>query len=320
MDKLENMNILISFDDIDWNYTRHAAVTIFSLLETNKRNKIKIYVLSSNLSQENIDELKRIVKLYNQKIEFIIRDDIVPEELKKVIINKREWIRWPWYRWFFPSCIKNIDRILYMDCDVLVTWDIANIYNMDMHWKAIAGYLDCFPFRCKKKVFNLKNYINSWVLLFDAKRYNEKKINVKKMEEINKKYSKYFQWWDQDKANIIFKDDIFVYDKSMNYQIIGKYFNKNLSKAIIVHCLQKPYIKYTCLPSKIINLYYYYLNQTKWKWYPKQKNNWWLVSNLYPYFYYIYYNFLIFLLWDKNMEKRTLFRRKLNWYKSITNK
>jgi lipopolysaccharide biosynthesis glycosyltransferase len=59
-----------------------------SLLETNKKNKIKIYILSSILPKGNIDELKRIVNLYNQKIEFIITNNIVPKELKEVMINK----------------------------------------------------------------------------------------------------------------------------------------------------------------------------------------------------------------------------------------
>ena len=49
--------------------------------------------MTSYLPEENIIELKRIVKLYNQEIEFIINDNIVPEELKKIIINKRKLSR-----------------------------------------------------------------------------------------------------------------------------------------------------------------------------------------------------------------------------------
>lgn len=315
----QKINILLCFDDNDWNYTRHATVTILSILETNKKNKIKIYIMTSSLSQENMDELRRITNLYNQEIEFIIRDDIVPEELKKVIINKREWIRWPRYRYFFPKFIKWIDKILYIDCDVLVVDDIYDLYNMDMHWKAIAGYLDCFPYRCKNQLFWTKKYINSGVLLFDIKKYDVGKINVKKMKEINEKYSKYFHWWDQDKANIIFKDDIFIYNETMNYQIIWKYFNKNMSKAKIIHCLEKPYVQYPNCPTKLVKLYYHYLSYTRRKWYPIKKSNSWYLQNLYSHIYSFYYNFLIRLLWDKYMEKWTLFRWKMDNYKSITN-
>lgn len=267
------INILISFDDADWNYTRHAAVTILSLLETNKNNKIKIYIITSSLPKANIDELKRIVNAYNQKIVFIINNNIIPKELKSIIINKNNLGRWAWYRLFFPKFITNIDRILYIDCDILITWDINNIYNMNMKWKAIAWYLDCFPFRAKNKIFWIKHYINSWVLLFDVKKYDMSKINTWKMEEINTKYSKFFHWSDQDKINIIFKDDITIGEKEMNYQITNKWFNEGLKSAKIIHCLQKPYIQYWNIPQELAKMYYKYLNMTKWKWYPEKKAN-----------------------------------------------
>ena len=312
----EKINVLFCLDDFKWDYTRHCAVAILSLLETNKNNRIKVWIISSCLPEENIDELKRIVDSYNQEIEFIIRDCIVPEELKKVIINKNSLTWWVRYRRFFPKFIKWIDRLLCIDCDVLVMDDISEIYNMDMHGKAIAGYLDCFPYRCKNKIFWINNYINAGSLLFDTKKYDMTKINVEKMTEINKKYSKYFHGSDQDKINIIFKDDIYVYDKSMNYQIISKYFNKWISKAKIIHCLQKPYVQYPDVPRKLVKLYYYYLNMTKWKWYPIEKKDFWLSIKLYT----LCYNLLICILWDKNTEKLVLYKWKLENYKNITNK
>lgn len=317
------MNILLCLDDFKWDYTRHCAVTILSLLETNKNNRIKIWIMSSCLSEENVAELKRIVALYNQEIEFIICDNIVPEELKKVIINKNSLTWWVRYRRFFPDFIKWIDRLLCIDCDVLVMDDISEIYNMDMNGKAIAGYLDCLPYRCMNKLFWVDNYINAGVLLFDAKKYPMKKINVNTMKEINRKYSKYFRGSDQCKINIIFKDDIFVYNKSMNYQIIGRYFNKWLSDAKIVHCLQKPfkYIQsYNC-PKKIVKLYYHYLDLTKWKWYPIKRNARRKLKDacylMYISCYFFCFNFLIWLFWDKIIEKLVSFIWEFENYKSL---
>ena len=65
--------------------------------------------------------LKRVI---NQEIEFIIHDNIIPEEIKNAVINCRNLTRGTRYRLFFPNFIKNVDRLLYMDCDVLVTKDI----------------------------------------------------------------------------------------------------------------------------------------------------------------------------------------------------
>lgn len=313
--KKNTINILLSFDDKNWDYTRHVAVTILSILENNINNRIKIWIMSSNVSEENITELKRLVNLYNQEIEFIIRDDIISEDLKNIIINKNNLGRWAWYRLFFPKFIKWIDRILYMDCDVLVNWDISEIYNMDMKWKAIAWYLDMFPFRCKDKIFWVNNYINSWVLLFDTKKYDMWKISVKNMEYINKKYSKYFHWSDQDKINLIFKDDIVLWKKEMNYQITSKWFNKWLKNAKIIHCLLKPYVQYSLCPKILVNVYNSYLNLTKRKWFQEKKANFWYWKYIIISIRNFCFNLFVSILWDKlTYNVITLYRKLTKYY------
>lgn len=304
------MNVMLCLDDIKWDYTRHAAVTILSLLETNKNHKIKIYILSWCLPQENINELKRIVNLYNQEIEIIISDNIIPEELKKVMINKNNLTRWVRYRRFFPRFIKGTDRILSIDCDVLIMKDIYKIYNMNMKWKAIAGYYDARGWLWK--VFGTKNYINAWVLLFDTKKYDMTKINVENLESINRKYSKYFTGSDQDKINVIFKDDIIIWPHWMNYQLVSKHFNNIFNKWIdwaeIVHCIWKPYIKYGLIPDKFVNIYHQYLDLTKRKWYPLKAPSYWYVTYLYKCCRDIIVNILKKILWENIITKLMLWK------------
>ncbi len=300
----KRINILLCFDDKDWNYTRHAAVTILSLLETNKNNKIKIWIMSSSLPQENIAELKRIIDLYNQEVEFIIRNDIIPENLKKFIINKRALTWGVRYRRFFPKFIKWIDRILCIDCDVLIMKDISEIYNMDMHWRAIACWNDIEPNNTQqKKHLWLDKYFNAWVLLFDAEKYNVNKINTKTLKEINSKYSNYFWGCDQDKANIIFKDDIFIYKQWMNYIVVRPFYNDWIENAEIIHCIAKPYIENSNAPKKLCKLYDFYLDKTKWKWFPKIKRKvpiiWYLNIN----FHRVIFIFLSNIFWRKVAAK-----------------
>lgn len=282
---MEKFNVLLCIDDFKWDYARHCAVTILSLLETNKKHKIKIFIMSSCLPEENIEELKRIVKLYNQEIEFIIRDDLIPEEIKKSVINRRNLTWGTWYRLFFPYYIKNIDRLLYMDCDVLVTKDILDIYNMDMEWKAIAGHYEPEQARyLKKKYFWLGNYVNAWVLLFDAKKYDLTKINTWNIKKLNKQYWKWINDSDQDYLNLIFADDIIVKDEWMNFILERPFCNPWYEDASILHCLAKPYAQYSLSPKKIRKLYDYYLQKTKWKDVPKEKPFgliWYIITIIY---------------------------------------
>ena len=299
MDK-KTINILLCIDDFWWDYTRHCAVTMLSVLETNKNNKIKFYIMSSCLPEGNIKELKRIVDLYNQEIEFIIHDNIIPEEIKKNLINRRTSTWWTFYRLFFPKYIKNIDRILYMDCDVLVLKDISSIFNMDMKWKVLAGYYD-IPISdyTKKKYFWIDNYINAWVILIDVNKYKENNINGKMIKDINKKYWEFIYDVDQDYLNIIFKNDIFIYNSKMNYLVLYKYFNKWIKKASILHCLQKPYKKNNNVPKFVRKLYFKYLEKTKRKDYVveywKQKRNTNMIDQIRNFFVFFIYR----IMWRK---------------------
>lgn len=314
MNNQKVMNILLCVDDFKWDYTRHCAVTILSLLETNKNHKIKIFVMSSLLPEENIIELKRIVKSYNQEIEFIIRDNLVPEEIKASVINRRNLTWGTWYRLFFPLYIKNIDRLLYLDCDILVTKDIEDIYNMDMKWKAIAWYYDIDVTRfISEYYFGIKQYINAWVLLIDVEKFSEYKINKTLIMDINKKYWNNINNSDQDYINLIFKDDIYIYKKLMNYQITTKFFNVWLNNAKIIHCLSKPYVQYNNVPNNLVEFYYSLLNLTKWKWYPEKKAGYWCFVHMIWFLRNFIFHWFMFLLWDWTKRKIFCYVYKFLW-------
>ena len=317
--KEKTMNVLLCIDDLKWDYTRHCAVTILSLLDTNKKHKIKIYIMSSCLPQENINELKRIVDLYDQKIEFIIRDNLIPKEVKESVINRRNLTRWTWYRLFFPLYIKDIERLLYIDCDVIITKDIGEIYNMDMQWKAIAWYYDINLTRyVSEKNFESKNYINAWVILIDTEKFKKHKIDKTNIEKINDKYWKYIDNADQDYLNIIFKDDIYIYGREMNYLVEKPFWNKWIKDASIYHCLAKNYIQNSLCPKRLCDIYYHYLDQTKRSDLKYQKRIiyfWFLYDYFYQWLLFIFNN----TIWIKYFKKvhDSLSKIYLYWVKII---
>ena len=262
--KKETINILLCIDDYSWNYSRHLAATMISLLETNKKNKIAIFILSSYLPEESKNEIKRIVKLYNQEINFIIEKEIIPINIKINLVWRDDLTMATYYRLFFPKYIRGIDRIIYLDCDVLVLKDIYSFFNMDMKWKAIVWALDCENWRYNlQKIFNTKHYVNAWVLLFDVKKFKEKSITEDVIKNINNKFWSFIQRADQDYLNILYKDDILVADNNINYLLDRWIFNFKIKDALIVHMLKKPYINHSWCPKKFVDLYNGYINKTK---------------------------------------------------------
>jgi lipopolysaccharide biosynthesis glycosyltransferase len=214
------------------------------------------------------------------------------------VINRRNLTRWTWYRLFFTDFIDWIDRILYLDCDIIVNKDISDFYYMDMKWKTIIwnNELDIIKYY-KDKYFWLNNYLNAWVLLFDVNKFKKHPINLDEIKETSKKFDKYLDDSDQDYLNIIYKNEIWIYPWAINYLCVKPFFNKKLKSALILHCLAKPHVKYSTAPKYVIDKYYFYLNQTKRKWFPKNDRS------IMFYFYATFSRFMIdccrFVFWAR---------------------
>ena len=268
------MNILLCLDDISWDYSRHAMVTLLSLFETNPKYTFYIYILSSYISEKNQSEITNIVYTHWSHVFFSISPDIIPVVIKdELIVSRPELTPATFYRLFFCEHIdtKNMDKILYIDCDTLFLKNIWSLYKQDMWDKIIAGSWD-LPWMqyLKKRVLWLKYYINAWVLLIDVQKY--KKIDLKKgIQYMNKKYGKKIQNDDQDYLNLIFHDALQVRpENEMNCIINRKYFI-DYRDATILHLTNKPHLYAMPLPKELRNLYYYYLNKTIFRNYTIQR-------------------------------------------------
>lgn len=263
---MEKLNILYCLDDFDWNYSRHLAVSLLSLLETNNGNLLHIYILSSFLSDENKKEIERIVLKYNQSVSFFISQKIIPNNIKKIIINARKELTLAtFYRLFFKYNIPDVHgRILYIDCDTLINVDLANIYNIEMEWNIVVWGEDVGWMRYwKKKTLWINNYINAGVLLIDIDKFNA--IDFKKeINAANMKYYTNIQSDDQDYLNIILQWKIKIHDYRINC-IINRQFFLNFKDVYIIHLTNKPFIKFSRVPQSLKQKYNTYLQQTKWK-------------------------------------------------------
>lgn len=268
------MNILLCLDDISWEYSRHACVTLLSLFETNSKHLFHIYIVSSHISERNQWEINNIVSSHWSAVFFIISPDIIPADIKDELIFSRQELTYAtFYRLFFCEHIdtSQIERILCLDCDTLVRKDIRALYERDMWNNIIVGSRDTqWMEYLKKKTLWLKHYINAWVLLIDIQKY--KKIDLKKnIQYINKYYKDVLKNDDQDYINLIFQDAIQIYPSNkMNCMIDRKYFIR-YRDATILHLTNKAYLLSMPIPKEIRNLYFSYLNKTTFKDYPAKK-------------------------------------------------
>ena len=200
-------------------------LTAFTSLSLNTKTPIQIHLLTAGFSNQN----QQLIQKLDQELKNI-QIDITPvsmELFNNFPINQR-WNQSIYYRYLIPELIKETDRALYLDGDILVFDDLSNFYQMDLKEKTIAGVSDYFEqkFISRPLFQDLLVYINSGVLLIDMAKWRQKGI-TQKLFETTQLYQDQISYFDQDVINLVFKEDILPV--SLKYNALqGAYtpFNK----------------------------------------------------------------------------------------------
>lgn len=179
-------NIPVVFSSSDF-FAPYAAVFIQSVLDyINDENNYDFIIFESAISEKNKKNLQNMAKEFkNVSIRFYN-----PKPLLKGIkfyINSASQSEEAYYRILAPFILKNYERAIVMDCDIVAKCDIAELFKVDLEDKLAAivpdvvwhGYcLGMSPeiMKYQKMNFPLKNplsYVNTGVIVFDLKSFRE---------------------------------------------------------------------------------------------------------------------------------------------------
>jgi len=176
---LKEIPIFFATDD---NYLPYLDVAIRSLIaNASKEYKYTINILNTGLQAHNIDIVKQS-ETDDVTINFRdITNDItaIKDKLKGLYHFSVEM----YYRLFIENIFPQYDKVIYLDCDIVVLGDISKLYNIDLEGNWLAG-VTCHIVK-EHEVFSKYvkastgidpiNYINSGILL----------MNMKKLREVN---------------------------------------------------------------------------------------------------------------------------------------
>ncbi|MBQ9581034.1 MAG: glycosyltransferase family 8 protein [Synergistaceae bacterium] len=226
-----NIHVALAVYDPKGTYSQHAGVTVTSIFE-NTKSKVTVHILHDDtLTDLNRERFLNTAKRYGQSIDLInveeYKNKIGGETLKNI---PDYWSVGTLYRLFIPEILKNLDKIIYLDCDIVVNADIAELWNVDIGDNALAGARDSTSYdifyktlpshmKIRFKILKLQRdrYINAGVLL----------MNLKKMRELGDFTQIAFNWliihehaalaFDQDTLNVLFMNSIKIIDNKFDY-------------------------------------------------------------------------------------------------------
>lgn len=226
------MNILVT---LNANYIPPLKVMLWSLFFNNPGQTFDIYLMHSLIPDEELAELGRYIQGHGQRLHVVTIDDGTFSDAPVIMHYPKEmYYRLLAYR-YLP---KSVDKILYLDPDILVINSIQSLYDIDISSVLFAAsYHNRIPVkeinRLRLKAYEMEAYYNSGVLLMNLALQREK-INENDIYNFMEKNKLRLLLPDQDILNALYGKDILKIDEiKYNYDTRFYRYNKILSNGIV---------------------------------------------------------------------------------------
>ena len=225
------MNILYTLNE---NYLPHLAASLCSLCENNKgAENITFHIISLGISNEGKQKISDLCNRYQRNFVFYEFGDM--REKLKGEYDTGGFDTSVLSRLFVGSTVpRELDRILYLDCDTIIIDDISKYYNIDFCGKVIAAVPEPVITASRRGTLGMQpecDYYNAGVLLFN--------LDVWRNEDCEEKVINYFlENWknlpgnDQDAINACFKNRIVTVPPKYNYGSYNLYYPYKLLKKL----------------------------------------------------------------------------------------
>ena len=173
MDK-GSINIVTVSDD---NYSCHLGVMLCSLFENKSTEKvIKVYLIDVGISDSNINKLRKISNTYKFKLEISRFDSETFNnfETRSHISNAA------YYKISIPDLYPNLEKVLFLDCDLIVKKDIEELWNINVESVYLAAVENPL-FNRYDELFLPEGTItfNSGIMLINLAKWREDNISQK---------------------------------------------------------------------------------------------------------------------------------------------
>lgn len=199
-------------------YANYMMVLMQSLFETNSDKKLFFYVLYHELSERERNRIQVFVEINGADISFVL----VENELFSGFPMEERFSSEAYFRLIVQDVLpKEVDRLLYLDCDMIVTGDINELYHTELEDKYFAA---CgFSTQCE-----CGDEFNSGMLLFDMEKMR-RDISLKTYQALTKKLSSDF-YLDQALLNAQFAKDGVKYVWKQKYNFTCPFYRKFADK------------------------------------------------------------------------------------------
>ena len=221
MKKNNEKSIIPIFFAIDNNYAPFFSVALESIkANSSKYYQYEIYILNNGVCEE----YKTLINTYQDEIYHITFVDL-KDRLHSVShhLHTRDYYsKAIYFRLFIADLFPEYDKALYLDADIVVLGDVADLYNHQLNDKYLGVIKDDVvnsyeEFRRYSKDglgIPAYKYYNSGILVMNLKKFREEKVYHQFLNLLSK--VKFIIAPDQDYLNVICHDKVLYLDETWN--------------------------------------------------------------------------------------------------------
>ena len=133
----DKTHIVCASDD---GFAEILGISMISLFDNSSdMESIQVYILDSGIKDSNNNKLESICKTYNRQLPVWIKAKNICEELAMGVAVDRGSLSQYAKLFISRDLPVDLDRVLYLDCDILVNESIGELCNLNLHGKIQQG-------------------------------------------------------------------------------------------------------------------------------------------------------------------------------------
>ena len=160
----------------------HLGVSLYSLYERNRHEKeLRVFIISTGIGGDSLGKLKSIAKRFGRAVEIIELKDTSKyfdtglqdasfdiSKMGRLLVGE-----------LLPE---DVDRVLYLDCDMVILHSIRELYDTKLGKNVVAAIEE--PTVLERVRYEIRldfeaSYVNAGLLLIDLKKWREENLGEK---------------------------------------------------------------------------------------------------------------------------------------------
>lgn len=194
------MNIACTIDD---RFARQCATMLRSLRQANPQARCTVHLIHDGLRADTLETLTRDLRGFLDEVR-AVHLDTTP--LRGFLVDGHVSLA-TYFRLLLPTAFPDdVERVLFLDCDLLVVDSLAPLWTIDMAGAPVAAV------EAPNQAQNVarlhfgpgERYFNAGVLLIDLGPWRARDV-VGEAQHFYASHPDRVQWWDQDLLNQLFR-------------------------------------------------------------------------------------------------------------------